>query len=42
MKEKHLADVNQKDNDQFSAMHYAAEKGYNEIVEQLIMAGADS
>lgn len=36
------ANVNEKDNDEHSALHYATEKGYNEIVEQLLMAGADS
>ena len=36
------ADVNSVDNDGHSALYYASEAGYTEIVEQLLMAGADS
>ena len=36
------ADVNSVDNTQHSALYYASEAGYTEIVEQLLMAGADS
>lgn len=35
------ADVNLTDNLQFSALHYATENGFTEIVEQLLMAGAE-
>jgi ankyrin repeat protein len=35
------ADVNALDNLEHSAMHYASEGGYTEIVERLIMAGAE-
>ena len=35
------ADVNQVDNEQHSALYYAAEAGFTEIVEQLLMAGAE-
>ncbi|MDE5865064.1 MAG: ankyrin repeat domain-containing protein, partial [Lachnospiraceae bacterium] len=36
------ADVNAVDNDQHSAMYYASEAGFTEIVEQLLMAGAEN
>lgn len=36
------ADVNAVDNDSHSAMHFASERGYTEIVEQLLIAGAES
>ena len=36
------ADVNSVDNRQHSALFYASEAGYAEIVEQLLMAGADA
>lgn len=36
------ADVNAVDNDQHSAMYYASEAGYTEIVEQLLVAGAEN
>ena len=32
----------QVDNAQHSALYYASDAGYTEIVEQLLMAGADS
>lgn len=35
------ADVNLTDNMQHSALHYATENGYTEIVEQLLVAGAE-
>ncbi len=35
------ADVNLTDNLQFSALHYATENDFTEIVEQLLMAGAE-
>lgn len=36
------ADVNAVDNESHSAMYFAAERGYTEILEQLLMAGAES
>lgn len=36
------ADVNAVDNAQHSALYYASEAGYTEIVEQLLMAGAEN
>ncbi len=36
------ADVNAVDNDQHSALYYASEEGYTEIVEQLLIAGAEN
>lgn len=36
------ADVNAVDNDQHSALYYASQAGYAEIVEQLLMAGAEN
>ena len=36
------ADVNEVDNEQHSALYYASEEGYTEIVEQLLMAGAEN
>ena len=36
------ADVNAVDNDQHSALYYASEAGYDEIVEQLLVAGAEN
>ena len=36
------AEVNSVDNEQHSALYYASEAGYTEIVEQLLMAGAVS
>ena len=36
------ADVNAVDNDQHSAMYYASEAGYAEIVEQLLLAGVEN
>ena len=35
------ADVNMADNLQHTALHYAAERGYNQIVEMLLAAGAE-
>ena len=35
------ADVNMADNLQHTALYYASERGYNEIVEILLMAGAE-
>jgi ankyrin repeat protein len=35
------ADVNTVDNESRSAMDFASERGYTEILEQLLMAGAD-
>ena len=37
----HGADVNLADNFQQTALHYAGERGYNEIVETLLMAGSE-
>ena len=36
------ADVNSVDNNQHSALYYASEAGYDEIVEQLLIAGAEN
>jgi hypothetical protein len=36
------ADVNAVDNREHSATYYAAEGGFTEITEQLIMAGAEN
>jgi hypothetical protein len=36
------ADVNAVDNDQHSALYYATEAGFTEIVEQLLIAGAQN
>jgi hypothetical protein len=36
------ADVNGVDNEQHSALYYASEAGYTEIVEQLLIAGAEN
>ena len=36
------ADVNAVDNEQHSALYYASEAGLTEIVEQLLMAGAEN
>ena len=36
------ANVNAVDNDQHSALYYASEAGYTEIVEQLLVAGAEN
>ena len=36
------ADVNAVDNDQHSSPYYASEEGYTEIVEQLLIAGAEN
>ena len=38
---EHLANVNLADNFQHTALYYASERGYNEIVEILLMAGAE-
>ena len=38
---ENCADVNLTDNMQHSALHYATENGYTEIVEQLLVAGAE-
>lgn len=38
---EHGADVNLTDNRQHSALYYAAESGFTEIVEQLLLAGAE-
>lgn len=35
------ADVNLVNNSQHSALYYATENGFTEIVEQLLMAGAE-
>ncbi|RZM08261.1 MAG: ankyrin repeat domain-containing protein, partial [Pedobacter sp.] len=35
------ADVNAVDNQTRSAMYFASERGYTEILEQLLLAGAD-
>ena len=35
------ADVNLADNLQHTALYYASERGYNEIVETLLIAGAE-
>jgi ankyrin repeat protein len=37
----HGADVNLVDNFQQTALYYAGERGYNEIVKTLLMAGAE-
>lgn len=36
------ADLNAVDNNRHSAMHYASEAGFTEIVEQLLMGGAEN
>ena len=36
------ADVNAVDNEQHSALYYASEAGFTEIVEQLLLAGAEN
>jgi ankyrin repeat protein len=39
---EYSADVNAVDNDSQSAMDFASERGYTEILEQLLTAGAGS